>query len=309
MTILRLVRRRLPHSTSKRWVVAAAIATAALALSSATAIRPGAVAATSAPTCGTTRVARSSGGYWSCTFADEFSGSRLDTTKWQPYTSVRGGFHGGDECYSPSNVTLDSGNLRLTATKSTTTFDCAGTPSTYRSGLIMSKGLFAQAYGRFEMRAMIPAGVGFQPAFWLLPENPYIQPGGYAYGEIDVMESWGTYPDIASPHLHFVQTPGYPNSGAYCHVANMATAYHTYTVEWTRLRMTFKYDGNVCWSTNWNPIPTYQPEGAKAPSPFNQPFYLIVNLAMGGASTPTNRATSTTQFPSRMSVDYIRVWK
>ena len=274
-----------------------------------TADRTGLVSTVAArPTCGP-QLPKSGGGYWTCTLDDEFSSTRLDTTKWQTYTSAPGGFVGGDECYSPNNVTLDSGNLRLTATKQSTAFTCAGRSTNYRSGLILSKGRFAQAYGRFEMRAMTPAGVGFQPAFWLLPENPYTQPGGYTYGEIDVMEAWGQYPGLASPHLHYVQTPGTLQSGAYCSVPSMTTSYHTYAVEWTSSKMTFIYDGKTCWSTTWKPIARYQPAGSVAPSPFNQKFYVIVNLAMGGPATPGNRATSTTKFPSRMSVDYVRVWR
>jgi beta-glucanase (GH16 family) len=158
------------------------------------------------------------------------------------------------------------------------------------------------------MRAKIPAGVGFQPAFWMLPQTPYGS-RGYSYGEIDVMEAWGTFPGIASPHLHYVSTPGTPMSGNYCLVPTSATAYHTYAVEWTSTRMTFTYDGRTCWSTGWKPIAGYQPAGSAAPAPFDQKFYLIVNLAMGGATTPTNRASVLTRFPATMSVDYIRAWK
>lgn len=276
---------------------------------SSTTKTPAGTGITTVSPCGSKRIAKAGGGFWTCTFSDEFNKPRLDTTKWQAYTSAAGGYRGGDECYAPGNVSISKGYLNLTATKSATTFDCAGVPSNYRSGMVLTRGLFSQAYGRFEMRAKIPGGVGFQPAFWLLPENPYTHPGGYAYGEIDVMESWGTYPGIASPHLHYVQTPGTPMSGAYCSVPTNATAYHAYTVEWTKSVMTFKYDGKVCWSTPWAPIPAYQPPGAVAPTPFDQKFYLIVNLLLGGELTASNRPTSSTTFPSRMSVDYIRVWK
>jgi beta-glucanase (GH16 family) len=299
-------RRRAGRGAPMRGALAALAAAAAL-VGTLVPTAPVGASASKTRACGAP-VAKVSGGNWTCTFADEFGGARLDTDKWHAYTSTAGGFRGGDECYAPGNVRVASGTLQLSATRSAAGFDCAGVPSRYRSGMVLSKGLFSQAYGRFEMRAKIPAGVGFQPAFWLLPENPFGS-RGYSYGEIDVMEAWGTYPGIASPHLHYVKTPGTPMSGKYCSVPTNATAYHTYALEWTTRKMTFSYDGRTCWSTSWRPIPRFQPPGAVAPTPFDQKFYIIVNLAMGGSTTPSNRATSRTTFPATMSVDYIRAWR
>jgi beta-glucanase (GH16 family) len=316
MGVIRLVRshRTSARRNTARRTAATTLAVAALTAGAATAVlAPAGAGAVTGPSCGAT-IAKPGGGNWQCTFADDFSGTGLDTTKWSPYSSLKGGFVGGDECYSPSNVKVHDGALRLDANK-WGTFTCTdGRQSNYLSGLVMSKGKFSQAYGRFEIRARTPAGVGFQPAFWMLPENPW-QPGGYTYGEIDVMEAWGQYPGIASPHLHNVaaydpQSGAFNRqSGAYCHIDNMTSAYHTYAVEWTTSLMMFRYDGNVCWTTRWKPMAGYQPAGATSPSPFNQNFYIILNLAMGGPRTPGNRATASTPFPAEMSVDYVRVWR
>lgn len=251
---------------------------------------------------------KADGTYWACSFDDEFSGSTVDTTKWSAFDSIKGGFRGGDECYNHNNATVSGGELHLTVTKAAAAFTCGdGHVTQYNSGLLLSRGKFSQTYGRFEMRAKFPAGVGFQPAFWMLPANPF-HTSGYSYGEIDVAEAWGTYPGTVSPHLHYVATPS-PQNGAYCSVPTSASAFHTYTVEWTRTTMTFLYDGRTCWKTTWSPIAKYQPAGATAPTPFDQDFYMIVNLATGGDSTPSNRITSSTKLPSQMEVDYIRAWR
>lgn len=310
MDIIRLIRG--PRRTTARRAAATTLVVASLAAAAATAVLAPTGAGAATGPCGGTTVAKPGGGYWQCTFADEFSGTQLDTTKWSPYTSQKGGFVGGDECYKPSNVKVDAGALRLDANK-WGTFSCSdGRQSNYLSGLVMSKGKFSQTYGRFEIRAKTPAGIGFHPAFWMLPENPWShqdasQPAGFNYGEIDVMEGAGNYPGYASPHLHNVQANNKQN-GAVCRVDNMTTAYHTYTLEWTKTLMTFRYDGNVCWSTDWKPMAGYQPKGATSPAPFDQNFYIILNLAMGGPQEPNNRATAATPSAAEMSVDYVRVW-
>lgn len=242
------------------------------------------------------------------TFDDEFDAPALDPTKWWIGETAVHGFRSGDECYVRSGVKVADGLLQLTATKLAAPQDCAGFATPYQSGIILTKGRFAQTYGRFEMRAKFPPGLGFQPAFWLLPENPARDNGAQSYGEIDVVEAWGNQPGVVSPHLHYVTTPGNVVSGTYCPLPTSATQFHTYAVEWSPARVTFRYDGWTCWSTTWEPLPQYSVPGAVAPAPLDQPFYLIVQLAMGGDSTPENRADASTPFPSTMYVDYVRVW-
>lgn len=289
----------------------ATVAFAAIGIGAA-AINPGGVGATTTapPSCGGTVLHKSDGTAWTCTFDDEFSGTAVDATHWTPYTSVSGGFRGGQECYTPRNVSVSGGNADLSVTRATP-FNCAGVTAQFNAGMLISKNTFTQTYGRFEMRAKLPSAAGLQPAFWLLPANPY-HADGYDYGEIDVMESWTATPNVASPHLHYVGTPGSLNNGKYCSVPNIATQFHTYTLEWNSSRITMSYDGTTCWSTTWVPIPLYQPLLARSPEPFDQPFYLIVNLATGGPKTPYNEVSpseSITSANATMQVDYVRSWK
>ena len=81
----------------------------------------------------------------------------------------------------------------------------------YVTGMLTSQNHFSQAYGRFEMRARLPSGTGLHPAFWMIPANP-LRDGIYEYGEIDVAEAYGSYPNYVSPHLHYVTTPGTPRT-------------------------------------------------------------------------------------------------
>ncbi len=276
---------------------------------------PSASATASAPTpaltgdCGGTTIAKSTGGAWACTFDDEFDGTALNTANWWPLSTATTGFHALAECLTPNNVSVGDGNLILTATKSATSTKCSTNFSTqYRSGMVLSSGLFAQAYGRFEMRARFPSGSGFQPAFWMLPQNPYGNTGSYEYGEIDAAEAYTAYPGLVSPHLHYVTTPGTSGGGVNCVVPTSSSDYNTYTVEWTPTRMTFLYDGTTCWSTTWVPQWPYAPFLSSAPIPFDQPFYLLVTLAVGNSQTPYNVPNAQTPFPAQMSVDYIRAW-
>ena len=287
----------------------AAIIACLTAISAIVLNHPAGAAGTTVPSCGSVTYHKSNGAPWVCTFADEFTGTTLNTAKWTAFQSQPGGFRGGDECYSPGHVKIGSGTAGLVVTKAAATFDCAGVPAKYTSGMILTRGKFTQTYGRIEMRAKIPNQVGLQGAFWLLPQNPY-HADGYDYGEIDVMENWGSYPNHASAHLHNVWTPGTPTLGKTCAVPNMATAFHTYTLTWTSTSMTFSYDGTTCWKTTWTTIPGYQPAGATAPNPFNQPFYIIINMGVGNtAITPLNVPNATTTLPATMQIDYVRVWK
>lgn len=258
--------------------------------------------------CGSNRLPRAGGGYWTCTFDDEFSGSTLSSTRWTALDTASDGFSGGQECDRSQNVSVAGGLLVLTATHLPSAVPCGKLTTAYASGMISSKGKFAQAYGRFQMSAKFPRGVGFQPAFWLLPENSH-GTGRYEYGEIDIAEHWGNFPQYVDPHLHYVLTPDSRAGGMTCRISTNATAFHTYTLEWTPTQMRFIYDDSTCWTTTWLPQAGYAFAGAQPPVPFDQPFYLIVQLAVGGAKTPGNEPLATTPFPAQMDVDYVRVWR
>jgi beta-glucanase (GH16 family) len=256
--------------------------------------------------CGTATLHKAIGGDWTCTFDDEFSGYSLNSDKWTAMDTTTTNFSAGVECYTPSNVAVNGSSLVLTASRLRAPIQCGKSLTTqYLSGMVTTK--FAQAYGRFEMRAKMPVGVGMQPAFWMLPATPYVN-NSYEYGEIDVAEAWGAYPNLVSPHLHYVTTPT-PMSGVNCTVPNSSGTPHTYALEWTPTQMQFIYDGTTCWTTTWEPLWPYAPSGATSPVPFDQPFYVMIELAINGSSVPSNQVTARTKMPAKMTIDYLRVWK
>jgi beta-glucanase (GH16 family) len=244
------------------------------------------------------------GGYRTCTFGDDFNGTSLNTNNWQPMTTATTGFSVAGECYvdDPTHIGVSNGYLTLTATKSSIPESCGPTYWTpYRSGMVITKDRFAQAYGRFQIRAKVPVGGGLQPAFWMWPNDMAY---GDRSGEIDVAEWYGSYPDMVVPTLHMHNALGLDQTKTTynCHVAGVDKGFHTYAVEWQPARFTFLYDGVPCMTVSgWDP-------GAPlvAPQPFDKPFFMILEQALGWGA---NGVTTGTPFPAKFVIDYMRAWK
>ncbi len=240
-------------------------------------------------------------------WSDEFSGtdgSAPDATKWAIQTG--GGGWGNNELESytarPQNVQVSGGNLVITASKEDYT-GADGIARHYTSARLQSKGLFSQQYGRFEARIQIPKGQGMWPAFWMLGNN--IDTAGWpACGEIDIMENIGKEPSMVHGTLH---APGYPPAGftaAYTlpNGQNFGDGFHVFAAEWEPQQIRLYVDGTL--------YATDTQSGSPAPNawPFDgQPFFMLLNLAVGGG-WPGN-PDATTQFPQQMLVDYVRVYQ
>jgi beta-glucanase (GH16 family) len=238
---------------------------------------------------------------WVLTWSDEFNepnGSVPDPTKWT-YTSISGAVSGpgwGVENDTPSAVTIENGNLVFTATQDE---DAGG--KVY-SGAIDSMGKFEQTYGRFEARIKVATGAGAWSAFWMLGDNGTPWP---TCGEIDVVEVVQSSPHDAYGTLHSGNTSNATentSTGASYMVpsGNMSDDYHLYAVEWAPDAIKFYVDDNL-YATQTNDNLTAGEVWA-----FNHPFYVIVNLEVGGSWAGAPNASS---FPMTMLVDYVRVYK
>jgi beta-glucanase (GH16 family) len=251
--------------------------------------------------CGGEQVPKAGGGYLTCTFDEEFSGTTVNAAKWAAPQGTD--FHSGIECFVPSPQTIGvaNGALRLTINKSAKALMCGNRSTHYYSGMLTSAGRFAQTYGRFEIRAMMPTGPALQSALWLYPAQTI---GAWPLsGEIDVGELFGKYPGDVLPHLHYLAPNGRKAPGTYCPVADAGTKFHTYVVEWTASSFRFLYDNKLCFAfSGWRP---HSP--LVAPGPFNKPFYINLTLAMN-KSQPWGAAANTA-WPSSLYVDYVRVWQ
>jgi beta-glucanase (GH16 family) len=244
---------------------------------------------------------------WVLTWSDDFdgaAGTAVDASKWTH--EIGGGGFGNQELETytprPENVSLDGrGNLRISALKETLTGP-DGITREYTSGRINTKGKFSQRYGRFEARMKLPAGQGIWPAFWMMGEN--IDTVGWPdCGEIDIMENIGKEPGIAYGSLH---APDYHGGDSFTagyllpERARYADAFHVFAVEWEPDCMRFYVDDVL-----------YYTKTAASMSPkrwnFDRPFFILLNVAVGGSWPGSPDATST--YPQEMLVDYVRVYQ
>jgi len=241
---------------------------------------------------------------WKLSWSDEFNGangSAPDPAKW---SFDIGGKNPNNELESytsrPANVQQKHGDLVITARKENYT-GTDGVARQYTSARIRTKGLFSQAYGRFEASIKLPLGKGIWPAFWMLGDD--IDSAGWPKcGEIDIFENIGE-PSISYSTLH---GPGY--SGAHGISAKFAlpageavnTGFHIYAVEWAPNDIKFFLDDKLIAERT----PADLPAGTKWV--YDHPFFIILNVAVGGA-WPGN-PDATTKFPQKMLVNYVRVY-
>ncbi|MCU0787903.1 MAG: family 16 glycosylhydrolase [Verrucomicrobia bacterium] len=250
---------------------------------------------------------------WQQVWSDEFEGASVDTNHWT--FDGGNGYWSGDtwisgwgnnelEYYTSrtQNVYVANGVLHLVARKE------PYNGFSYTSGRLKSLGRFSKKYGRFEFRAKLPQGQGYWPALWLLPDFPVFPGGQYgnwaASGEIDVMENRGSAPTTTGGAIHYGGPwPNNAHSGAsYVFPGGEGvTNFHNYMLEWGTNSMKWYVDGILFWAqTSW------WSSAAAYPAPFDQPFYMIMNLAVGG--NYDGNPTVSTVFPGEMQVDYVRVY-
>ena len=244
---------------------------------------------------------------WTLVWNDEFNGadgSAPDSSKWTYDLGGKGWGNQELECYTNStkNVQIKGGNLVISAVKENVT--CSdGTASNYTSARLKTQALFSQTYGRFEARIKIPAGQGMWPAFWMLGNN-IGSIGWPACGEIDIMEDIGKEPGTIHGSLHGPSTSTRTSdaSAPFSLPAgqNFADDFHLYAVEWEPNTVRFYVDSNLYATFTQAQWP------AGGTWVFDHPFFLLLNVAVGGSwpGSPDN----TTQFPQQMLVDYVRVY-
>jgi beta-glucanase (GH16 family) len=235
-------------------------------------------------------------------FADEFNGAagtKPDPSKWTIDSGT--GQNGEAEYYTNNdNAAMNgTGSLVMTARKETV----GGRD--YTSHRMNTGGKFTFQYGRVEARIKIPKGNGFWPAFWMMGAD-FLTGRPWPYnGEVDIMEVLGKDTTTSYSTLH---APAYNGGGGYGGSyklpggAEMSNDYHTWAAEWDSKGIKYFLDNVQVFYASKETV-----ENTRGPWIFDHPFYLILNLAVGGdwpgpidASTP---------FPSQMLVDYVRVYQ
>jgi len=226
-------------------------------------------------------------------WSDEFDGDRLDLDKWE-YDTARNkeGWHNGElQYYSagrPENVGVANGLLRIEARREALDpakySDWGG--QNYTSARLLSKGA-GWTYGFYEIRAKLPCARGTWPAIWMLPVDMKAWPDD---GEIDIMEQVGAEPNLiyASLHTGLFNHVKKTQRSAQRLVRTSCDTFHVYQLDWRPGSITIGVDGQGAW-------------------PFNVPFRMILNLAMGGDWAGA-KGMDDAALPQRMEVDYVRVW-
>jgi beta-glucanase (GH16 family) len=244
---------------------------------------------------------------WTLTWSDEFSGangSAPDSSKWT--YDIGGGGWGNQELESytsrPENAQIQNGNLVITAQQENYT-GSDGITRNYTSARLKTQNLFSQAYGRFEARIKTPKGQGMWPAFWMLGSD-IAQDHWPKCGEIDIMENIGREPGIVHGSLHGPSsnslTSDQTSTVSLPAGQNYSDDFHVYAIDWTPGTVSFFVDAN-----NYATFTQAQwPAGGQWV--FDHPFFIILNVAVGGVWPGSPDAT--TQFPQQMLVDYVRVY-
>jgi len=253
---------------------------------------------------------------WELVWSDEFDGKELDAAKWSPNVWPPRKVNDEDQAYTAreKNLRVEDGHLVIEAHKE----DYEG--ASYTSGRVHTDGKGDFLYGRFEVRAKLPAGQGSWPAIWMLPSDPY----RYATtceegedwqgsttcdawpnsGEIDIMEHVG----YQMGHIH-----GTVHNEAYYWlkweqrkgrilIDAVDEDFHVYALDWTPERIDAYVDDSHYF--------TYVNENSGWQAwPYDQPFHLILNIAVGGAWGRAGGAIDDDIFPLQMEVDYARVYQ
>jgi hypothetical protein len=220
-------------------------------------------------------------------FSDDFRLDKLDKSKWKLEVGDHGWGNRELQTYtsSPANVSVGPAGLAINARR-----EASGS---YTSARLNSR--FAAAYGRIEARIRTASGAGLLPAFWMLgadaPDHPWP-----ACGEIDIMETLGARePSVVHASIHGPDTSGRPwqQTAATTTPRPLAATFHTYTVDWWPNVIQMSVDGQA--------YASFTPSAG--PWPFNKPFYLLLNVAVGGdwPGTPADDLP----FPQTMQVDHV----
>ena len=236
---------------------------------------------------------------WQLVWEDNFEGAAgesPDAAKWKYDIGTDWGNQQLEfDTDRPENVSTDgAGNLAIIARRES----FAG--SAFTSARITTQGLFEQAYGRFEARIKMPWGPGIWPAFWLLGADIDVV-GWPQCGEIDVMEYRGQEPNVIHGSVH---GPGY--SGGEAVTKNFAfqndrfdNDFHIFAIEWGENFIHYFVDDNLYLELT--------PEDLPGEWVYDHPFYIILNVAVGG--NYVGFPTADTPFPQTMLVDYVRVYE
>ena len=225
---------------------------------------------------------------------ENFNGTALNEDVWNfelgnGCPNICGWGNNERQVYTKDNHVVKDGFLTITAQKEN---------DHYTSTRITTKTKKEFKYGYIEARAKIPTGQGIWPAFWMLGSN-ISEVGWPKSGEIDILEYVGKEPDMVFTSLHTQASHGETINTKKTRFENIEEGFHTYGIDWTKDKIEFFVDGKSVY--------TFAPKDKSVEVwPFDQPFYFIINVAVGGNFG--GPAVDDTIFPQQFVVDYIKVY-
>jgi len=234
---------------------------------------------------------------WTLVWQDEFDGPEINADHWTHEIGGHGWGNGENQYYTDStdNSFIEDGMLVIQALEQ----NLLGKPFT--SARLTTQGKVTQQYGRIEARIQIPTGTGIWPAFWMLGEN-FDTVGWPRSGEIDIMENIGSEPWVVHGTLHGPGYSGGSGVGASYRLPDRSpfhADFYVYAVEWEPDEIRWYVD-----DTRYNTITA---NGVPGEWVYDQPFFILLNVAVGGRWPGYPDAT--TEFPQRMLVDYVRIYE
>ncbi|MFK7886538.1 MAG: family 16 glycosylhydrolase [Gammaproteobacteria bacterium] len=222
---------------------------------------------------------------WRATFVDNFEGSTLNADSWIP---SRDHLARRLQYYDKDALAMGDGKLGLRV------LNRPESDRPYTSGTVSTQGLFKQQYGYFEMRAKIPSGNGFWPAFWLMPES------GQWTSEIDIAEFRGQLPETVHHAYHYGFRLRNENGETVQLGGDLSNSYNNFAVYWTPERIDYLFNNTIVHSVT----------NAEAVTNANSDMYLILNLALSSqhASEWIPTIDANTDLSQPFSIDYVRVF-
>ena len=211
-------------------------------------------------------------------WSDLFNGTSLDASKWDYEVNCKGGGNNESQCYvkNPENLMVGGGQLTIRVRKGGATDG-----KSYTSSRITTQNKGDFKYGKFLARLKVPVGRGLWPAFWMMPTDSVYGPWPTS-GELDIMEILGknVAKSYATPHFGTRSNHLYPGGTYTLKNADFSQDFHDFAVEWNATQITWSIDEKVFWALKAADKHDWQTSSGKWP--FDQRFFFILNLAIGG---------------------------
>ncbi len=237
---------------------------------------------------------------------DEFDSDELNTDNWTIEQREPGWTNNEMQAYTDSaqNVYIEDGKLILKAVKDKNENGL----TCYTSGKVNSKGKKQFLYGKVVVRAKVPAGQGLWPAIWMMPQDESFYGQWPKCGEIDIMEILGNQTNTLYANIHYGMPHG-ENQGIYkMEDGNFSEDFHEFSLEWEPDEMRFYVDGELYHTVNNWYTAVEGEDKVTYPAPFDQPFFVQLNLAVGG-DWPGAPDATTNFDEAEFAIDYVRVYQ